>query len=271
VVRFLFWNLNRKPLQRTVANLVRAHDVDVLMLAECEVSTREILSALNESGDSVFQPAYTQCQELVVYSRYSPEYLQPLYEVPDRLTIRKVLLPARQEILLAVAHLPSKLRWNDASQAQECTNVARRLREVETEAGHRRTVLVGDLNMNPFEAGVASATGFHAVMSRETASRGSRTVLKEPYPFFYNPMWGHFGDALDGPPGTYYYERGEHVEYFWHMFDQVLIRPELLDCFRNESLQILTAVGDESLVSKSGRPGRRGTSDHLPIVFRLDF
>jgi exonuclease III len=271
VVRFLFWNLNRRPLQRTLANLVRTHDIDVLMLAECEVSTLEMLSALNESGDAVFQSVRTRCQGLAVYSRFSPEYLRPTYEAPDHLTVLKVLLPARQEILLAVAHLPSKLRWSGDSQALECTNVARRLRDVEARVGHARTVLVGDLNMNPFEFGVVSATGLHAVMSREVASRGSRKVLKESYPFFYNPMWGHFGDALDGPPGTYYYEQGQHVEYFWHMFDQVLIRPELLACFRNESLQILTAVGDESFVSKSGRPRKSGTSDHLPIVFRLDF
>ena len=44
--------------------------------------------------------------------------------------------------------------------------------------------------------------------------------------FFYNPMWGHFGDALDGPPGSYYDARSEAVAYFWNVFDQVLIRTQ---------------------------------------------
>jgi hypothetical protein len=32
-------------------------------------------------------------------------------------------------------------------------------------------------------------------------------------------MWTHFGDGGPGPPGTYFYERAEHVNYFWNTFD----------------------------------------------------
>ena len=51
--------------------------------------------------------------------------------------------------------------------------------------------------MNPFEHGVVAANGLNAVMARKVAARDTRTVLAHEYPFFYNPMWGHFGDAID--------------------------------------------------------------------------
>jgi hypothetical protein len=63
-------------------------------------------------------------------------------------------------------------------------------------------------------------------------------------------MWGYFGDALDGPPGTYYDSRSEPVTYFWNIFEQVLIRPTLLDAFVPASLKILDSDGDETLLTK---------------------
>lgn len=137
----------------------------------------------------------------------------------------------------------------------------------ENELGHSRTILVGDLNMNPFEKGVVGAKGLHGVMARSIAKSGGRKILGRFYSYFYNPMWGFFGDGNRGPPGTYYYRRSQHVVYFWNLFDQVLIRPELLDKFKNEDLCILDHYGDKSLLSKNGLPL---ISDHLPIVFKID-
>jgi hypothetical protein len=110
-------------------------------------------------------------------------------------------------------------------------------------------VLVGDLNMDPFEEGVVKANGLHAVMTRRLAGRQTRTVQGRVYPLFYNPMWGLYGDSSAGPPGTYFYEPSGHVGYFWHLFDQVLLRPDLLRFFRNESLCILTEDGQRSFLT----------------------
>ena len=67
--------------------------------------------------------------------------------------------------------------------------------------------------------------GLHGVMSRNVASRELRTVQGQKYPLFYNPIWSLMGDLNQGPPGSYYYESSQHVEHFWWMFDQVLVRP----------------------------------------------
>jgi hypothetical protein len=149
--------------------------------------------------------------------------------------------------------------------------LARAIDVEEQKVGHRRTILVGDFNMNPFETGFVSANGLNSVMSRQVASRETRTVQGREYQFFYNPMWGHFGDARSETAGSYFYDAAEHVNYFWNVFDQVLLRPALAERFDPAELSIVKEVGSFPLVQTNGRPDHTNGSDHLPLVFEVEF
>src|SRR5437868_431263 len=48
----------------------------------------------------------------------------------------------------------------------------------------------------------------------------------------------------------------ESVTYFWHLIDQVLLRPSLLPPFRNEGLRIPDRAGTTSLLTDTGVPSR---------------
>ena len=271
VTRFLFWNINRKPLAGLVADLAEIHQVDVVVLAECDTDPSAMLQALNRAPETGFHyPNAGLCRQITVFTRFSGDSLEPVSET-ERTSIRRLTLPARKPVLLAAAHLPSKLRWLEESQKFECVELARQIAAAEQQAGHHRTILVGDLNMNPFEAGVVGAAGLNSVMSRRIASRGTRTVQGREYRFFYNPMWSHFGDAKSETAGSYFYDAGEHVNYYWHLFDQVLLRPELAERFDPSRLSIVKSVGGVSLVTADGRPDGANVSDHLPLVFEVEF
>jgi hypothetical protein len=123
--------------------------------------------------------------------------------------------------------------------------------------------------MNPFEDGLISSGGFHAVMSRMVAGKKKRTVMDDEFKFFYNPMWSLFGESTHRPPGTYYHYSSEPLEYFWHILDQVLIRPDLLDRFDDKDVEILQSAGGTSLITEEGIPDDRIASDHLPLLFKL--
>ena len=265
--KFLFWNLNRKPLAALIADLAEEHRIDLIILAECEVEPATMLRTLNRTS-SRFHLTSGLCPYISIYSGFPNQFVQKTYE-SERVSIRTIELPARDSVLLAAVHLPSKLHWTAESQALECKELARQIELEEQKAGHRRTILVGDFNMKPFEAGVAG--GLHSVMSRQVASRGTRTVQGREYPFFYNPMWGHFGDAGSDTAGSYFYDAGEHVNHYWNMFDQVLLRPELASRFDSARLNILKAVGSLSLVRPDGRPDQQVGSDHLPLLFEVEF
>lgn len=269
MISFLFWNINQKPLQNLIAKISSIYDIDILMFAENSIDIYELLSILNDysSGEYFYAPGIG-CQKIQIFSRFSEEFIRPLYESND-LTIRYLNLPGLTDILLAVNHFPSKLYWDETSQLIECVKLNNSILDVEKQIGHSRTILVGDLNMNPFENGVISSEGLHAVMSRNIALKGKRIVKNKEYPFFYNPMWNFFGDTSPGPCGTYYYEKSIHKVFFWNIFDQMLIRPDLLPSFNNKDLTIVTSIDDINLLDKNGFPDRKKCSDHLPIVFKL--
>ncbi|HVI06909.1 MAG TPA: endonuclease/exonuclease/phosphatase family protein [Candidatus Binatia bacterium] len=266
--RFLFWNLNNRPIPQLVKKAARGNDVDVLVLAECDLSIGSLLTELNaETPDFQFAPG--QCERIRVFTRFRAAFLAPLFE-SDHISIRRLRLPLRDEILIVMAHLPSKMHSSPGSQRTECSLLARNVLEQEATVGHKRTIVIGDFNTNPYEHGFVATDGLHAVMSKSVALRGTRRVSGRDFDFFYNPMWSCFGDIGDRPSGTYYYDKAEHVNYFWHMFDQVLLRPTLLGGF-SDSVRILTEAGETHLLDGSGRPDTKNASDHLPIVFSLDF
>lgn len=267
---FFFWNVNGKPLQDLIASAALHFDVDVLILAEGPSDAAAQLSRLNRSETSYFL-VRNLCPRITIYIRFDPEFLHVLDE-GERYTISRLRLPMRKEILVVTAHLPSKLEFSAGSQAHECARLARLIVSAEQSAGHHRTLFIGDVNVNPFEEGMIAAGSFHAVMTKDTAIRGNRTVQGQRYPFFYNPMWTHFGDGPSGSPaGTFYYEKAEHTVYFWNIFDQVLLRPELAQGFKHDDLRILARVGERSLLTPNGRPDSKLASDHLPILLNLEF
>lgn len=269
MVTFLFWNIAGKPIRSLVANVARSVEADCIVLCECTEGPSEMVASLNQQGPD-YRYALGQSEGLTFYTRFDPTFLLPKFE-SARISIRHLSLPARRYILVVGAHLPSGLYHSRESLAQECWFLARYIDEQEQLVGHKRTLVVGDLNVNPFESGVVGTGGLHAVLSRRVASRGSRTVQNIAHHFFYNPMWSCFGDRTDGPPGTYYYERAEAVNYFWNIYDQVLLRPDLLDGFDIRTLRIITTTGDSSLLDSAGRPDGKKASDHLPIVFSVNF
>ncbi len=267
-MKFLFWNINKNSVGPILSQIVSEHEVDLVVLTECR-DGGEILASLNSATDNQFHLTDSKGTRVVIYTRFSNEFIHSEHH-DNYLTIRRVCLPGRTEIFLAAAHIPSKLhRKSDDEQVQIARGASESIRKCETRYGHSRTAFVGDLNMNPFEKGLSSADTLHAVMTRDIAAGKSRTVLGTEYHYFYNPMWGCFGDTTKGPPGTYYCRRSDLLEYFWNVFDQVLIRPALLDYFDTDALRILTQCGETSLLRPSGTPDDTRASDHLPLLFRL--
>jgi len=269
MLNIAFWNLGRRPVQDLLAALVKQHAIDVLILAESTAPPSTVLGALNRERPGYKTRPWNICTKLSVFTFFHSAFLKPTAE-DDRFLICRLLLPARLEILLAMAHLSSKAYSDEHGQLAECQLLSWQVSDAERRAGHNRTILVGDLNVNPFEVPVVGAHGLHAVMTKQVARRNTRRVQDREYRFFYNPMWKHFGERVDGPPGTYYYGSSGYVTYFWNIFDQVLVRPDLIPYFPDQELRILTSIGDFKLVGANGQPDRDVGPDHLPMLFKLD-
>lgn len=270
LVSFLFWNLKRNPLQARLARIVQTEQADIVLLAECD-DAASFAAALSVGTGDTYRVAKTfgSPPKVVVITRFASGVIEPQFDGENgRVTMRRILLPGALPFLLAAVHFPSKVNYDDDDQTLFASELALDIRRAEADANINRTVLVGDFNMNPYEVGLVGATAFHAMMTRTNAARKPRTVSGRKYSFFYNPMWGYFGDRTDGPPGTFYLSSSKPVNAFWQMYDQVLLRPTLMNSMR--VLRILDTDGIQSLLTQSGIPDAVNGSDHLPLLFRLE-
>ncbi|NLK94534.1 MAG: hypothetical protein GX275_04990 [Clostridiales bacterium] len=68
--------------------------------------------------------------------------------------------------------------------------------------------------------------------------------------------------------GTYYYSTSTK-SYYWYTYDQVIIRPDLIEKFNIDELQIINEIKGKSIITKSNIPNKKDISDHLPIKFKL--
>lgn len=269
MLSIMYWNIGNNDLTVNVARLARTYNLDIIILDESQIAPGSLLFEINSPRAVYEHVPQLGCDRFYLFVRFPKAHISTRFEA-DRMSIHEVQIPGRLAFLLSIVHLPAKQNSSSSSQAMDCVRYADWITQTEIATKHKRTVLVGDLNMNPFEDGMVAASGFHATMCRSIANTRSRTVRGRRYEFFYNPMWSLLGDYPQGPPGTHYYKRSDTVELFWNMYDQVLIRPELISCFDNSSLKILTTDGIDSLISSKGIPLKERLSDHLPIIFSLN-
>jgi len=183
--------------------------------------------------------------------------------------IRAPKLTPVPEVLLAGVHLSSKAGGlNDSDQSIIAEEVIGEINEAEDNSKHRNTAIVGDFNMHPYDSGMTSVTGFHGLMTKRLAEQPDRMYRKRPRRRFYNPMWGLMGDQTPGPAGSYRWDSSVPHNPHWGMLDQLLLRKNLI--YRFHDLSVLEHDGSHALVDADGFPDRRGFSDHMPILFRLD-
>lgn len=272
-LNFLFWNVNRKPIIKEIANIAKHHNIDVLLLAECNFNLASLLLELNsETVEYELPNPIFQNNRIKVFTKFSSSFIIPIEdESENRYTCFKIKFPITEEVLVFGVHLPDRRNNQSESISSHAGRIARRVKEIEKEQNLYNTVVVGDFNMNPSDVGMIDAESFHAIMDSEIAKNKSRIVSKKEYDYFYNPMWSLHGDIGNNVAGSYYYKNAELVNYHWNVFDQVLIRPSLIDSFDKESLKILDNDGAKTLLKKNTIPDGDNYSDHLPLIFTLNF
>lgn len=265
MMTILFWNAKRAT-EAHIAALVKDHLVDMLILVECKLDRSTVSREIQHStGRRFWADQLMVNRDMHLFTSFDDSKAIKHLHDSERLSVVNVLTQAAS-LNLAILHFNSKMFLGSDDQVQLCPPYVQNIRAAEANVGQERTLIIGDFNMNPYEPGMLGCTCFHAVPSRREAARRNRTVGGNSYRLFYNPTWNFFGDH-HGPPGTYYYDKGKPIAPFWHVFDQVLISPELLDSFDTASLQVLSMAGSQGLVDPQGLPC---ISDHLPIVFHLD-
>ena len=274
--KIFFWNINRRGNSFIEKLAKEIEDCDILLLAESKIDDNEIESKLNlkrihsksEFDETELTPKlYTKAELNIEHYSTSPS---------KRLCFYTLETKEFDEIILACIHFPSKATYNGQTQLSFANNYAKWVREIEKQKKSKRTILIGDFNMNPFEQGMIEPQAFNATLSEEVAKSGQRTSHFEKFDYFYNPMWNWLGDREHHTgnfkiPGSFYYKTTSDVsQIFWNIFDKVIIRPEIIEAIDYGSLKLIEAITKDELITQDCENKEDNFTDHLPLTFNLN-
>lgn len=262
-MNYIFWNTNGKDHTQYIHDIVAEYGIDFIILAEFpENKIANLIVSLKKIG---------------LFYRVPNIKNKRIYIITKLLTSQITLLPENnyvrfisfldtdinKQLNFGLLHLPSKLHANEHDMIGPIQATNSIIEDIELK--NDLTILIGDFNMNPFEKGMLSSNGFHAFPRKIESNKHKRTVLSDEKKMFYNPMWKYLIKE-DDPIGSYYYTSGGAYTLHWHVFDQILIRPQLIP-FLN-SAEIIGSFENVTFL-KNNKPNS-DISDHLPVLMKLN-
>lgn len=273
-LKFLFWNLNKKDLSTFIVDLVMQEAVDIVILAESDSINHMLLEReLTRTYKGPFTSRFKNGHKSLLLDNLS----KPVQRANvDKRTSACEYNINGENILIVGVHLRDKY----SHDSEDLYQMAGQHRAFIDSYNVKKTIIVGDFNMNPYEKGIMSATGFNAIMSKEDIKYNPvRTFGYSNTSLYYNPSWEAY--RFTHPNGSFHYKSNtEASNPYWHLLDQVLLSPELMDSFVNGSIKIIKRIGSTNLLKKSKSrassyetliPNKGLYSDHLPIVFKIVF
>jgi hypothetical protein len=181
MANFLLWNVQRKPLDALVLALVEEYAVDGLFLVEHPKAGSRLRESL---AGRHLTPVPCLSRFGVFFQRHFRVERPPPLGRSTRADFWQLTTPSGGEALFALFHGPDRRNCDNATRRMAFRSLADHIRYIERRVGHRRTVIAGDFNANPFESAVASADGLHALGVRRVRGRTSRKVHGEAVDFF---------------------------------------------------------------------------------------
>lgn len=261
-MRVLFWNTHNNDINQTICDIIWENKINIAILAEYNASVSNLLDRLSANSVPMKQYLSAGCEKIILLGNI--DNIQPGFQ-SNRFSIQIVA----EKLIICAAHLPSSIYGESSGRRRiVIQSIVKEIERTESELNTKYSIIVGDMNEDPYDDGCLSADNFHGLPCKTDALRESRIIEGKSFSMFYNPMWNFFGD-FSSPPGTYYYDGSSIRNSFWHIYDQVLVRPCLLkDRFDERSLRIVTQSGIDSLLDERAHPNKK-FSDHLPIIFEI--
>lgn len=275
-IKYLFWNINNKNLVQELVRIVLEKSIDIVMVVEAEnLDSQYFISGLRKKG-RYFDKKEVLSRKNGILLLADRNIIVSTYKEEKHFTAYKIYVE-HNRYLLVVVHLTSAMYCSEPARDQRANELAKMIEKLEESCNKENeeqgkedyhTMIVGDFNLHPFSSGIIGAHGFHAVMDLNRALTGGRIIDGNRIRFYYNPMWNLMG-RRDHVPGTYYYEADQDDRlFYWYTFDQILLRPELIDAFMWEEFEIIDRIGEISLL-RNHRIYSEKYSDHLPVKFAI--
>lgn len=262
-MKYLFWNTYKNDnINAILCDLIIENSISIIVLSEYSANVNELLKMLHIQGISMQQIPTIGCERICIIGEKGV-CIEPQLQI-DRATFQVI----NNNTILCGVHLNSQIYSDNAERREiDIEQIVFNILNLERELNTKKSIIVGDFNVNPYDKSCVSARYFHGIPIYEEAIRESRQVAGKEFYMFYNPMWNFLGDFKE-PFGTYYHNSAETINPYWNVYDQVIIRPALRKQFIDDNLLIITKTKKVSLLDQDRHPNRK-ISDHLPITFEI--
>jgi exonuclease III len=269
----LFWNIKKKDtFTDTIVNIVREEDVDLIAFAEFPAQQQTFFEQeLKRAYADYKYLAPIKPNKIELFYRDNKVVVSNAYD-GKRINVNKVHSTTDgKDYNLIFCHLKDAYSSDRSQLSGFARPIVKEILDYEDMEHSKRTLICGDFNMDPFESGMLEYDGFNAMQTESLAKKRHRNIEGESYQMFYNPTWGLMGD-LHGKdvPGTYYYAPSHPIQQYWHLLDQVIMRPDVIPVFDKSQLKIVTKGQTYNLLNKNNNIDDKRFSDHLPIKFHLN-
>lgn len=261
-VKFMFWNIHHRS-----SNLERSlrygNEKQIDVMAFCEMPKE--YQAVELYGYYQIKHIDTECEDIAVFVRdFNEQEQQCYYREKKHFSLLRL---NKYRINLLVMHLNSQMYDSGESRVLDIGLARSDIKWIESKYKDKNTLIIGDMNTGLFDDEMLSFHGFNACLFKYEVDKRTRSLHGEKQDLLYNPMLQVYKDNTDKsmPKGTYFYGRKSP---YWYCFDHVLMKPELVPRFKDDSLLILDRLGDYPLIINH-KPNKEA-SDHMPIQFELE-
>lgn len=268
-MKIIFWNIYKKELSSIIADMIYQYEADIVVLAESEnLSSNKLVNQMHSKAQEWNEIVIKAKGNIKVFAKKQFNILP--HKEEKHFSSYKIYI-GDKILLMNTVHFPSAMYSDEVARGHFAERISQQFEKIEEtiyDKKERSSFVVGDFNLQPYSYGIAGVNAFNATMSMEKAKTISRKVNGEQCLFYYNPIWQLIGKKGNAQ-GSYYSENDQQSKsMYWYSFDEVLLRPSLIDRFEWTYFDYITEINKMSLLI-NGKIDKKKYSDHLPLKFEI--